>query len=274
MNHKVRITDSINMSNDLPFVLIAGPCVMESREHVLMMVGALDAICHKLRINLIFKSSFDKANRTSKNSFRAGMTFTAAMDTMRAIQKFGIPTLTDVHSVNQILSPDLRSSIDIIQIPAFLSRQTDLIKAAAGTGKVVNVKKGQWMAPWDVKHVVDKVLSGKALITERGTSFGYNRLVVDMAGLPVMKQWAPVIFDATHSVQTPGGGGDTSGGAREFVEPLARAAVSIGVAGLFLEVHNDPDNAPSDGPNMIKLDDLEQLLIRLIKYDQLAKRYA
>ena len=264
---------NVAFDNAAPLALIAGPCQLESRQHAFDMAGALKEICAGLGIGLVYKTSYDKANRTSLGGTR-GAGLEAAMpifDDLRS--EFGLPILTDIHSEEQcaIVAPH----VDILQIPAFLSRQTDLLIAAARTGKVVNVKKGQFLAPWDMKNVVAKVTgSGNAnvLVTERGASFGYNTLVSDMRALPIMAEiGAPVIFDATHSVQQPGGQGGSSGGDRRFVETLARAAVAVGVAGVFIETHEDPDNAPSDGPNMVPLKNLPALLEKLIAFDRVAK---
>lgn len=260
-----------DFDNNKVMKLIAGPCVIESRDHAVKIAEQLQEITQDVGIDFIYKSSFDKANRTSKDSYRHGVEFNQALDILREIKESGIPTLTDVHHLPQVWG--VGQVCDIIQIPAFLCRQTDLIRAAASTGKIVNIKKGQFVAPWDMEHACEKVDSGKVLITERGTSFGYNRLVVDFTGIPIMKEFAPVIFDCTHSVQIPGGLGTASGGNREFVEPLARAAVSIGVAGLFMEVHDDPDNAPSDGPNMVNIIDLKPMLQRLVELDYMVKDF-
>lgn len=260
--------------NKGPLTLIAGPCQFESRGHAFDMAGALKDICQRLGIGLVYKSSYDKANRTSLSSTR-GAGLDAAMPAFDDLRKeFGLPILTDVHTEEQcaIVAPH----VDVLQIPAFLSRQTDLLVAAAKTGKVINVKKGQFLAPWDMKNVVGKVTGSgnpNVLLTERGASFGYNTLVSDMRALPIMAEiGAPVIFDATHSVQQPGGQGATSGGERRFVETLARAAVAVGIAGVFIETHQDPDNSTSsDGPNMIPLKDLPALLEKLIAFDRIAK---
>jgi len=259
--------------NTAPLSLIAGPCQLESRQHAFDMAGALKELTEKLGIGLVYKTSYDKANRTSLGGTR-GAGLEAALPVFDELRKaFSLPILTDVHTEEQcaIVAPH----VDILQIPAFLSRQTDLLIAAARTGKVVNVKKGQFLAPWDMKNVVAKVTdSGNAnvLVTERGASFGYNTLVSDMRALPIMAEiGAPVIFDATHSVQQPGGQGGSTGGDRRFVETLARAAVAVGVAGVFIETHQDPDNAPSDGPNMVPLKDLPALLERLMAFDRVAK---
>jgi 2-dehydro-3-deoxyphosphooctonate aldolase (KDO 8-P synthase) len=260
--------------NALPLALIAGPCALESREHALEMAGALKAITGKIGIGFVYKTSFDKANRTSARSNR-GVGLEAALPIFAEIrQNLGVPILTDVHEAQQCAR--LAEVADVLQIPAFLCRQTDLIVAAAATSRVVNVKKGQFLAPWDMTNVVAKVTEGgnrNVLVTERGASFGYNTLVSDMRALPILARTtgAPVIFDATHSVQQPGGRGTSSGGEREFVPVLARAAVAVGVAGVFIETHQDPDNAPSDGPNMVPLRQMEGLLRRLIEFDKLAK---
>ncbi len=253
--------------------LIAGPCQLESRQHAFDMAGALKEMAQKLGIGLVYKTSYDKANRTSLSGTR-GAGLEAALPVFDDLRReFGLPVLTDVHTEEQcaLVAPH----VDILQIPAFLSRQTDLLIAAAQTGKIVNVKKGQFLAPWDMKNVVAKITgSGNAnvLVTERGASFGYNTLVSDMRALPIMAEiGAPVVFDATHSVQQPGGQGASSGGERRFVETLARAAVAVGVAGLFVETHQDPDNAPSDGPNMVPLRDMPALLERLMAFDRIAK---
>ncbi|MDG4854127.1 MULTISPECIES: 3-deoxy-8-phosphooctulonate synthase [unclassified Mesorhizobium] len=261
-------------ANNAPLSLIAGPCQLESRQHAFDMAGALKELTTRLGIGLVYKTSYDKANRTSLGGAR-GAGIEAAMPIFDDLRKeFGLPVLTDVHTEEQCAS--VAPHVDVLQIPAFLSRQTDLLIAAARTGKVVNVKKGQFLAPWDMKNVVAKVTgSGNAnvLVTERGASFGYNTLVSDMRALPIMAEiGAPVIFDATHSVQQPGGQGGSTGGERRFVETLARAAVAIGVAGVFIETHQDPDNAPSDGPNMVPLKNLPALLERLMAFDRIAKR--
>ncbi|PBB80846.1 3-deoxy-8-phosphooctulonate synthase [Mesorhizobium sp. WSM3879] len=261
-------------ANNAPLSLIAGPCQLESRQHAFDMAGALKELTTRLGIGLVYKTSYDKANRTSLGGAR-GAGLEAAMPIFEDLRKeFGLPVLTDVHTEEQCAS--VAPHVDVLQIPAFLSRQTDLLIAAARTGKVVNVKKGQFLAPWDMRNVVAKVTgSGNAnvLVTERGASFGYNTLVSDMRALPIMAEiGAPVIFDATHSVQQPGGQGGSTGGERRFVETLARAAVAIGVAGVFIETHQDPDNAPSDGPNMVPLKNLPTLLERLMAFDRIAKR--
>ena len=263
----------LRISNNLPFTLIAGPCVVESKNHALEMAKKLTSITNKLGIQFIYKSSFDKANRTSINSKR-GPGLEKAIEIFNEIKSsIGCPIITDVHEINQVSV--ISEVVDIIQIPAFLCRQTDLLIEAAKTNKAVMIKKGQFLAPWDMKNVVEKIIefgSGGILVCERGVSFGYNTLVSDFRSLPILKSFGyPVVFDATHSVQQPGGLGSKSGGQREFVPVLAKAAVSIGVAALFMEIHQDPDNAPSDGPNMLHLDDLEKLLITLAKLDKIAK---
>jgi 2-dehydro-3-deoxyphosphooctonate aldolase (KDO 8-P synthase) len=259
--------------NALPLALIAGPCQLESRAHALEMASALKEIAARLGIGLVYKTSFDKANRTSANSAR-GIGLDAALPIFAEVrEKTGLPVLTDVHEPGQCAR--VAQAVDVLQIPAFLSRQTDLLVAAAATGRAVNVKKGQFLAPWDMANVVDKITGAgnpNVLVTERGASFGYNTLVSDMRALPILaRTGAPVIFDATHSVQQPGGQGTSSGGQREFVAVLARAAVAVGVAGVFIETHQDPDHAPSDGPNMIPLKALETLLVSLRDFDRLAK---
>ncbi len=261
-------------ANDAPFALIAGPCQMESRVHAFDMAGGLKEIADRLGIALVYKSSFDKANRTSLSGKR-GIGLEEALPVFSDIRKeFGLPVLTDVHTAEQC--SEVAEACDVLQIPAFLCRQTDLLVAAASTGRVINIKKGQFLAPWDMVNVLDKVTASgnpNVMLTERGVSFGYNTLVSDMRALPIMAETgAPVIFDATHSVQQPGGRGGSSGGERRFVETLARAAVAVGVAGLFIETHQDPDNAPSDGPNMVPLHDMEQLLETLMALDAVAKR--
>jgi len=265
---------NVVFDNNAALALIAGPCQFESRQHAFDMAGALKELTDKLGIGLVYKTSYDKANRTSLSATRgAGMD--AALPVFDELRKeFSLPVLTDVHTEEQcaIVAPH----VDVLQIPAFLSRQTDMLVAAARTGKVINVKKGQFLAPWDMKNVVAKITgSGNAnvLTTERGASFGYNTLVSDMRALPVMAEiGAPVIFDATHSVQQPGGQGGSSGGERRFVETLARAAVAVGVAGVFIETHQDPDNSTSsDGPNMLPLKDMPALLERLMAFDRIAK---
>lgn len=270
--YHVQVGD-LTIGNDLPFVLFAGPCAMESREHALEMSQALKEITAKLGIGLVYKSSFDKANRTSGSSPRGIGLETALPIFAEVKEKVGLPVLTDVHTAEQCGA--VAEVIDILQIPAFLCRQTDLLLAAAATGRAINVKKGQFLAPWDMANVAKKVTeagNNNVMLCERGASFGYNTLVSDMRSLPIMAQTGhPVVFDATHSVQQPGGQGATSGGQREFVPVLARAALSIGVAAVFMEVHQDPDNAPSDGPNMVRLDQLEGVLEQLVQFDRLAK---
>ncbi|MFS2174830.1 3-deoxy-8-phosphooctulonate synthase [Rhizobium pisi] len=263
----------VTFSNTGRLSLIAGPCQMESRDHAFMVAGTLKELCAKLGIGLVYKSSFDKANRTSLSAER-GIGLEKGMEVFADLKKeFGFPVITDVHTAEQCA--EVAKTVDVLQIPAFLCRQTDLLIAAAKTGRVVNVKKGQFLAPWDMKNVLKKLnASGNAnvLLCERGASFGYNTLVSDMRSLPIMAAMgAPVIFDATHSVAQPGGQGDSSGGQREFVETLARAAVAAGIAGVFLETHQDPDNAPSDGPNMVYLKDMPRLLEKLLAFDAVAK---
>ncbi|QCI68602.1 3-deoxy-8-phosphooctulonate synthase [Phreatobacter stygius] len=267
---------SVRFGNRLPLALIAGPCAMESRAHALEVAAALKEIAARVGIGLVYKSSFDKANRTSGKSSR-GIGLKAALPIFAEIkQTLGLPVVTDVHEIEQCAP--VGEVVDILQIPAFLCRQTDLLVAAAKTGRAVNVKKGQFLAPWDMANVAAKVTEAgnpNVMVTERGASFGYNTLVTDMRGLPIMAETgAPVIFDATHSVQQPGGKGASSGGQREFVPVLARAAVAVGVAGVFIETHPDPDKAPSDGPNMVPLRDMESLLKTLVSFDKLAKGLA
>jgi 2-dehydro-3-deoxyphosphooctonate aldolase (KDO 8-P synthase) len=270
--HHVKV-GGLTIGNDLPFVLFAGPCAMESREHALEMSQALKEVTEKLGIGLVYKSSFDKANRTSGSSPR-GIGLETALPIFAEIKEtLGLPVLTDVHSPEHCAS--VADVIDVLQIPAFLCRQTDLLLAAAATGRAINVKKGQFLAPWDMANVAKKITEAgndNVMLCERGASFGYNTLVSDMRSLPIMAQTGhPVVFDATHSVQQPGGQGATSGGQREFVPVLARAAISIGVAAVFMEVHQDPDNAPSDGPNMVRLDKLPGILEQLVEFDRLGK---
>ena len=258
------------------FALIAGPCQMESREHAHDVAGALTEICNELNVGLVYKSSFDKANRTSLAGAR-GIGLDASLDVFRSIRdQFNVPVLTDVHLPEQCA--EVAEVVDVLQIPAFLCRQTDLLIAAAATGRVINVKKGQFLAPWDMANVRAKIVDSgnpNVLLTERGVSFGYNTQVTDFRGIPQMAAMgSPVVFDATHSVQQPGGRGGSSDGQREFVEPLARAACAVGVAGLFIETHQDPDNAPSDGPNMIPLRDMKALLERLLSIDRVVKGFA
>jgi 2-dehydro-3-deoxyphosphooctonate aldolase (KDO 8-P synthase) len=266
---------AVRFGNALPLALIAGPCVLESRAHALEMAAALKEIAARVGIGLVYKTSFDKANRTSVKSAR-GIGLDAALPILAEIRDtLKIPVLTDVHDAEQCARVAL--AVDVLQIPAFLCRQTDLLIAAAKTGRVVNVKKGQFLAPWDMQNVVAKITAAgnrNVLVTERGVSFGYNTLVSDMRALPILKRTtlAPVIFDATHSVQQPGGQGTSSGGEREFVPVLARAAVAVGVSAVFIETHQDPDKAPSDGPNMMPLKEMEPLLRTLVEFDRLAKR--
>ncbi|ABC90716.1 2-dehydro-3-deoxyphosphooctonate aldolase protein [Rhizobium etli CFN 42] len=275
-NSEVKIGEGegqVTFSNAGRLSLIAGPCQMESRDHAFMVAGTLKELCAKLGVGLVYKSSFDKANRTSLSAER-GIGLEKGMEVFADLKKeFGFPVLTDVHTAEQCA--EVAEVIDVLQIPAFLCRQTDLLIAAARTGRVVNVKKGQFLAPWDMKNVLKKLnASGNpnVLLCERGASFGYNTLVSDMRSLPIMTAMgAPVIFDATHSVAQPGGQGESSGGQREFVETLARAAVATGIAGVFLETHQDPDNAPSDGPNMVYLKDMPRLLEKLLAFDAVAK---
>jgi len=265
---------TVKFGNALPLAVIAGPCQLESRAHGLEVASALKEIAARLKIGLVYKTSFDKANRTSASGAR-GMGLDKALPIFAEIRStLGLPVLTDVHEIEHCAR--VAEAVDVLQIPAFLCRQTDLLLAAAATGKVVNVKKGQFLAPWDMANVVAKVTGGgnpNVMVTERGASFGYNTLVSDMRALPILARTtgAPVIFDATHSVQQPGGKGTSSGGEREFVPVLARAAVAVGVAGMFIETHPDPDNAPSDGPNMVPLKDFEALVKNLMAFDALAK---
>ncbi|QFY60027.1 3-deoxy-8-phosphooctulonate synthase [Rhizobium grahamii] len=263
----------VSFSNAGKLSLIAGPCQMESRDHAFMIAGVLKELCDKLGIGLVYKSSFDKANRTSLSAQR-GIGLETALEVFADLKKeYGFPVLTDIHTEEQCA--EVATVVDILQIPAFLSRQTDLLVAAAKTGRTINVKKGQFLAPWDMKNVLAKLNDSgnpNILLCERGASFGYNALVSDMRSLPIMAGLgAPVVFDATHSVQQPGGQGGSSGGQREFVETLARAAVAVGVAGVFVETHEDPDNAPSDGPNMVYLKDMPRLLEKLLAFDAIAK---
>ncbi len=272
-NNSISLND-LTFSNAAPFTLIAGPCQMETRDHAFDIAGRLKEMTDELGMDSVFKASFDKANRTSiKGERGAGLDKTMAIfSDLR--KELGVATLTDVHEPHQCA--ELAEHIDILQIPAFLCRQTDLLIAAAATGKIINIKKGQFLAPWDMKNVVQKVVdsgNNNIMLTERGASFGYNTLVSDMRSLPIMKDMGtPVVFDATHSVQQPGGQGTSSGGQREFVQVLATAAVAIGVAAVFIETHQDPDNAPSDGPNMVQIDDMPALLKKLQAFDKLAKQ--
>ena len=265
---------TVRMGNAERLSIIAGPCQMESRQHALETAGALKAIAERLQVDLIYKTSFDKANRTSATAAR-GVGLGQALSVFAEIREsLGLPVLTDVHEIDQCAAA--AEAVDVLQIPAFLSRQTDLIVAAARTGRAVNIKKGQFLAPWDMQNVIAKAVGAgnpNVMATERGVSFGYNTLISDMRALPILARiGCPVVFDATHSVQQPGGQGASSGGQREFVPVLARAAVSIGVAAVFLETHEDPDNAPSDGPNMVPLDRFEDLVAELLEFDSLAKR--
>lgn len=265
---------TVKFGNDLPISIIAGPCQLEGRQHALEVASALKEIATRLKVGLVYKTSFDKANRTSASAER-GLGLAQSLPIFAEIRSsLGLPVLTDVHDAVQCA--DVAQAVDVLQIPAFLCRQTDLLLAAAATGKVINVKKGQFLAPWDMTNVVAKITSANnpnVLVTERGASFGYNTLVSDMRSLPIMARTtgAPVIFDATHSVQQPGGKGASSGGEREFVPVLARAAVAVGVAGVFIETHPDPDRAPSDGPNMVPLREFEGLIRTLMAFDALAK---
>lgn len=277
MDHTPNSTVTVGAArfgNELPLALIAGPCALESKAHALEMANALKEIAGRVGIGFVYKTSFDKANRTSAKSAR-GLGLEQALPIFAEVrEKLKVPVLTDVHDAEQCAR--VAPAVDVLQIPAFLCRQTDLLVAAAKTGKTVNVKKGQFLAPWDMQNVVEKISGAgnrNVLVTERGVSFGYNTLVSDMRALPILKRTtgAPVIFDATHSVQQPGGKGTSSGGEREFVPVLARAAVAVGVAGIFIETHQDPDKAPSDGPNMLPLKEMEPLLRGLVEFDRLAK---
>ena len=274
-NRIVKIAD-LTVSNDLPFTLLAGPCQLESKEHALDLCGKIVEITKELHIPYVFKASFDKANRTSIKGAR-GVGLEKAMDIFDSIKKtYGCPIVTDVHEPYQCA--EVAPHVDVLQIPAFLCRQTDLVVAAAKTGKTLNIKKGQFLAPWDMKNVVgkaDEAGNPNVMVTERGASFGYNTLVVDMRSLPIMAQQTgcPVVFDATHSVQQPGGNGTSTGGQREFAPVLARAAVAVGVAAVFIETHQDPDKSPSDGPNMIALADLKGVLEELTALDKIRKNY-
>ena len=272
LNEKVAV-GGVNFGNTLPLSLIAGPCALESRDHAIEMASALREITARVGVGFIYKTSFDKANRTSVSSVR-GIGIDEGLPILAQVrEQVGVPVLTDVHESGQC--ERVGEVVDVLQIPAFLCRQTDLLIAAAQTGRVVNVKKGQFLAPWDMKAVVEKVAAAggrNVLVTERGSCFGYNMLVSDMRALPILERLqVPVIFDATHSVQLPGGRGTASGGEREMVPVLARAAVAVGVAGLFVETHQDPDNAPSDGPNMVKLHELEAFLREWVALDALRK---
>jgi 2-dehydro-3-deoxyphosphooctonate aldolase (KDO 8-P synthase) len=271
MMKNVTIGD-LSVGNDRPLLVIAGPCQLESLEHAQMIAGAMAEACRTAGAQYVFKASYDKANRTSLSGKR-GMGMDAGLKVLAAVRATGIPVLTDVHDIAQ--AREAASVVDVIQIPAFLSRQTDLLLAAGETGAVVNIKKGQFLAPWDMGNVAAKVASTgneRILLTERGASFGYNTLVTDMRSLPIMARTGyPVIMDATHSVQQPGGQGTSSGGQREFAPVMARCAVSIGIAGVFIETHEDPDHAPSDGPNMIPLPEMPALIASLMDFDRLAK---
>ena len=274
MKQKVIKISNIKIANNLPFSLIAGPCQLESKNHAFAMVEMIQRITKKLKINFIYKTSFDKANRTSIKAKR-GLGLEKSMVIFDLIKKkFNVPILTDVHTAEQCSI--VSRHVDILQIPAFLCRQTDLLIAAAKTGKIINVKKGQFLAPWDMKNVVSKIEESdnkNILITERGVCFGYNTLVSDFRTIPVLKELGyPVIFDATHSVQQPGGKGNASGGQREFIDPLSKAAVAVGVAAIFIETHDNPDNAPSDGANMLNINKLETLLQNLKKIDSIIKK--
>ena len=273
MNKEVDIGSFFKVSNKLPFTLFAGPCQIESQEHAYEMAGQIKEICQNLGINVVYKSSFDKANRSSISTQR-GVGTEKGLEILSNIKKeFNIPILTDVHDAYQC--KEVGEVVDIIQIPAFLCRQTDLVIAAGLTGKAINVKKGQFLAPWDMKNVADKIASTgneNIMLCDRGTSFGYNTLVTDFRGLPIMADTGyPVVFDATHSVQQPGGNGTTSGGQREFVPVLARAAAAVGVGAFFIETHEDPNNAPSDGPNMVPINELKSLLQQLQSIDNIIK---
>jgi 2-dehydro-3-deoxyphosphooctonate aldolase (KDO 8-P synthase) len=272
--NQVVAVGKVRFGNELPLALIAGPCQLESRDHAFEMAAALKDITARLGAGFVYKTSFDKANRTSARSAR-GLGLAKSLPILAELREaLGVPVLTDVHDATQCAH--VAEAVDVLQIPAFLCRQTDLLVAAAETGRVVNVKKGQFLAPWDMANVVEKITgagNSNVLVTERGVSFGYNTLVSDMRALPILaRTGAPVIFDATHSVQQPGGQGTSSGGEREFVPVLARAAVAVGVAGVFIETHQDPDHAPSDGPNMLPLKAMEPLLRRLMEFDALAKK--
>ena len=271
----IQIAD-FETSNENHLFLIAGPCVIESESHSLMMAEKIAKVCQKLKINFVYKSSFDKANRSSINSNR-GIDINQAEKIFNKIKStFNCPILTDVHNESQCEFLSKSESVDIIQIPAFLCRQTDLLISAAKTNKIINVKKGQFLSPYEVPNIFKKIESAgnhNIMITERGTSFGYNNLINDFKSLDVMKNYLyPVIFDATHSVQEPGGMGEKSGGKREFVSTLSKAAVAVGIAGIFIETHNDPDNAPSDGPNMLQVENLESLILKLIELDTVSKK--
>ena len=271
-NHKVKCSN-FEIANNKPFTLIAGPCQLESEKHAIKISTELKKITGELGINLIYKTSFDKANRTSLKGKR-GLGLDKSLPIFDKIRKeVGVPVLTDVHTAEQCSI--VADHVDVLQIPAFLCRQTDLLIAAAKTGKIINVKKGQFLAPWDMFNVIKKIEDSgnkKILITERGASFGYNTLVSDMRALPIMSKYGfPIVFDATHSVQQPGGMGEKSGGQREFVPYLARAAIAVGVGAIFMETHEDPEIAPSDGPNMVPLNEIKSLLIKLTEIDNIVK---
>tara|TARA_B100000287_G_scaffold27103_1_gene25830 strand:- start:1220 stop:2047 length:828 start_codon:yes stop_codon:yes gene_type:complete len=273
MPQKIIDLNDRKIGNDLPVTLIAGPCQLETEEHAIMIASTLAEICDEEKINFVFKGSFDKANRTSVNGTR-GVGLSRGLQILGAVkEKIGCAVLTDIHNTEQC--GEVSDIVDILQIPAFLCRQTDIILAASKTNKVVNIKKGQFLAPWDMEKVLEKALSTgnqKIMLCERGSSFGYNTLVTDFRSLPIMKKTGqPVIMDATHSVQIPGGKGDSSGGQREYAPIMATAAAAIGVAGIFIETHQDPDNAPSDGANMVNLGDMANLVKKLVKYDRLSK---
>ena len=271
-NHIVKC-NNFEISNNKPFTLIAGPCQLESEKHAIMVSSELKKITNVLGINLIYKTSFDKANRTSLKGKR-GLGLEKSLPIFDKIRtEIGVPVLTDIHTAEQCSK--VANHVDVLQIPAFLCRQTDLLVAAAKTGKIINVKKGQFLAPWDMSNVIKKLEDSgnkKILITERGASFGYNTLVSDMRSIPIMSKFGfPIVFDATHSVQQPGGMGERSGGQREFVPHLSRAAIAVGVGAIFIETHDDPDNAPSDGPNMVPLNEIKDLLKKLVEIDKLIK---
>ncbi len=271
-NHKVKCS-KFEISNDMPFTLIAGPCQLENEDHALKISTELKKITSEVGLNFIYKTSFDKANRTSLKGKR-GIGLEKSLPIFDRIRKeVNVPVLTDIHTEEQCLK--VADHVDILQIPAFLCRQTDLLIAAAKTGKIINVKKGQFLAPWDMLNVIKKIEdtgNKNILITERGASFGYNTLVSDMRALPIMSKFGfPIVFDATHSVQQPGGMGEKSGGQREFVPYLSRAAIAVGVGAIFIETHDDPDNAPSDGPNMVPLNEIKKLLKKLVEIDRLVK---
>ena len=273
MPQKIIDLNDRKIGNDLPVTLIAGPCQLETEEHAIMIASTLAEICDEEKINFVFKASFDKANRTSVNGTR-GVGLSKGLQMLSAVKdKIGCAILTDIHNTEQC--QEVSDIVDILQIPAFLCRQTDIILAASKTNKVVNIKKGQFLAPWDMEKVLEKALSTgnqKIMLCERGSSFGYNTLVTDFRSLPIMKSTGqPVIMDATHSVQIPGGKGDSSGGQREYAPIMATAAAAIGVAGIFIETHQDPDNAPSDGANMVRLDDMAKLVKKIREFDKLSK---